>query len=181
MKVAADPAATRDRTQSLEVRAAREEDLPAINELYNHYIVNTAITFDVEPWSLAQRREWFGHYAETGPHRALVAVEEGRVAGYASSSPFRPKAAYATSVESSIYLAPGFTGRGIGARLYSALFDVLAGEPVHRVLAGITLPNPASLGLHERFGFRPVGVFDEVGHKQGRYWSVQWLERLLSR
>jgi phosphinothricin acetyltransferase len=163
---------------SLEVRAAREEDLPAINDLYNHYIVNTAITFDIEPWSLEQRREWFGHYKETGRHRVLVAVEDGQVAGYASSSRFRPKAAYETSVESSVYLTPGLTGRGIGAALYRRLFEVLEGEAVHRVLAGITLPNPASLGLHQRFGFRPVGVFDEVGCKHERYWSVQWMEKL---
>jgi phosphinothricin acetyltransferase len=162
-----------------EVRPAREGDLPAINDLYNHYIVNTPITFDVEPWSLAQRREWLSHYAQEGPHRALVALEDGRVAGYASSSPFRPKAAYRTSVEASVYLAPGFGGRGLGSVLYRSLFAVLAEQPVHRVLAGVTLPNPASLALHARFGFRSIGVFDEVGHKFGRYWSVQWLEKLL--
>jgi phosphinothricin acetyltransferase len=161
------------------VRPAREDDLPALNDLYNHYIVHTPITFDVEPWSLAQRRDWFSHYAATGPHRVLVAVQDGSVAGYASSGRFRPKAAYDTSVESSIYLAPGLRGRGIGTALYRALFEVLAGEPVHRVLAGITLPNPASLALHARFGFQPAGLFDEVGHKQGQYWSVQWLEKRL--
>jgi phosphinothricin acetyltransferase len=161
------------------VRPAREEDLPAINELYNHYIAHTPITFDIEPWSLEQRREWFAHYAETGPHRVLTAVQDGRVAGYASSGRFRPKAAYETSVESSVYLAAGLGGRGLGSALYRALLEILAAERVHRVLAGITLPNPASLALHARFGFQSVGVFDEVGHKLGRYWSVQWLERRL--
>ena len=161
------------------VRPAREEDLPALNDLYNHYIVHTPITFDIQPWSLEQRREWFSHYGETGPHRLLVAVRDGGVAGYASSGRFRPKAAYATSVEASVYLAPGHEGRGLGTALYRVLFEVLAAEPVHRVLAGITLPNPASLALHARFGFLPIGVFDEVGHKLGRYWSVQWLEKRL--
>jgi phosphinothricin acetyltransferase len=164
---------------SQELRPAREEDIPALNDLYNHYILHTPITFDVEPWTLEQRREWFSHYAETGRHRLLVALQDGRVAGYASSGRFRPKAAYDTSVESSIYLAPGLGGRGLGTALYRALFEALAREPVHRVLAGVTLPNPASLALHARFGFRPVGVFDEVGHKLERYWSVQWLEKLL--
>jgi phosphinothricin acetyltransferase len=161
------------------VRPAREEDLPAINELYNHYIAHTPITFDIEPWSLEQRREWFAHYGGTGPHRVLAAVQDGRVAGYASSGRFRPKAAYETSVESSVYVAAGLGGRGLGTVLYRALFEILAAERVHRVLAGITLPNPASLALHARFGFQPVGVFDEVGHKLGRYWSVQWLEKRL--
>lgn len=109
----------------------------------------------------------------------LVALQEGRIAGYASSGRFRPKAAYETSVESSIYLAPGLGGRGVGTVLYRALFERLAGERVHRVLAGVTLPNPASLALHAKFGFLPVGTFDEVGFKQGRYWSVQWLEKRL--
>ena len=164
---------------SPELRPAREEDLPALNDLYNHYILHTPITFDVEPWTLEQRREWFSHYAKTGRHRLLVALQDGRVAGYASSGRFRPKAAYDTSVESSIYLAPGLGGRGLGTTLYRALLEALAREPVHRVLAGVTLPNPASLALHARFGFRTVGVFDEVGHKLERYWSVQWLEKLL--
>ena len=73
------------------------------------------------------------------------------------------------------------TGRGLGVRLYAALFDRLADEDVHRAVAGITLPNPASIALHRRFGFRDVGVFSENGRKLGRYWDVAWLERDLRK
>lgn len=161
------------------VRPATERDLAAINEIYNHYVLHTAITFDVEPWSLERRRAWLAERGVAGAHRALVAEAEGRVAGFASSGRFRPKPAYATSVETSVYVAPGLEGRGLGSALYAALFDALRGEAVHRAIAGVTLPNPASLALHARFGFRPVGTMHEVGRKLGRYWSVQWFEKEL--
>ena len=99
--------------------------------------------------------------------------------GYATSSPFRGRAAYDPSVETTVYVADGLTRRGIGSRLYHALFASLGKEDVHRAYAGITLPNPASLALHRRFGFQPIGVYDEVGRKFGRYWSVEWLEKKL--
>ena len=126
-----------------------------------------------------RRRPWLAQFAETGRHRLFVADVDGEAVGFASSHGFRPKGAYATSVETSIYLAPGSTGRGIGARLYDALFDALAREDVHRAYAGITLPNAASTTLHERHGFARVAVFDEVGFKHGRYWSVAWYEKRL--
>ncbi|MFQ5843947.1 MAG: GNAT family N-acetyltransferase, partial [Planctomycetota bacterium] len=99
------------------------------------------------------------------------------VVGYACSTPFRPKPAYRTSVETTVYVAPAATGRGVGGRLYQALFDALAGEELHRAYAGIVPPNPASVALHRRFGFHEVGVAREVGHKLGRYWDVAWFEK----
>jgi phosphinothricin acetyltransferase len=90
---------------------------------------------------------------------------------------WRPKPAYDTTVETSIYCAPEAVGKGVGAQLYGALFDAIAGENVHRLVAGYVPPNEASARLHERFGFKPVGVFTEVGWKFGRYWDVCWLER----
>ncbi|MEU8944606.1 N-acetyltransferase family protein [Streptomyces sp. NPDC048489] len=101
----------------------------------------------------------------------------GRILGYATSSGFRPKAAYATSVEVSVYLAPGAGGRGVGTLLYEALFRALAGEDLHRAYAGVAQPNEASVRLHERFGFRHVGTYREVGRKFGRYWDVAWYEK----
>ena len=160
------------------VRPANESDLEQVNAIYNHYIRETAITFDIEPWTIEARREWFGHYAPSGRHRLLVAVAD-QVLGYASSSRFRPKAAYETSLETSIYCAPWATGRGIGTALYAALFDALAGEDVHRALAGITMPNDPSLALHRRFGFKKAAYFTEQGRKFGRYWDVLWLEKPL--
>jgi phosphinothricin acetyltransferase len=137
------------------------------------------VTFDVEPFSAEGRREWFSDYADRGPHRLLVAVVGEAVQGYATSSPFRPRLAYRTSVETSVYCHPGATGRGVGTRLYAGLFEAIAGEGLHRAYAGITVPNEPSLALHRRFGFREIGTFHEVGHKLGRYWDVLWLEKPL--
>lgn len=165
---------------ALDVRPAVPDDLPRLTEIYNHYVAETSITFDITPFTVEERRAWFGAHPASGPHRLLVAVADGTVAGYATSSPFRPKPAYATSVEVSVYCAPGVTGRGLGGALYTALFAALEGEDVHRAYAGIALPNDASLRLHRRFGFRDVGVYEQVGRKFGRYWDVAWLERPLN-
>jgi phosphinothricin acetyltransferase len=161
------------------VRAATEGDLEALNEIYNRYITEAHYTFDIEPMTMEARREWFGHYSETGPHRLLVALSDDAVIGYASSGRFRPKVGYNTSVETSIYLAPQAVGRGVGTRLYERLFKALEGEDLHRAYAGIALPNPASIALHERFGFKRVAHFTEQGRKFGRYWDVAWYEKPL--
>ena len=161
------------------VRPARVSDLPALNVLYNHYVETTPITFDVEPVTLEEREAWFRGFGAAGPHRLLVAESGGELVGYACSHRFRPKRAYDTSVETTVYAAPDRPRRGIGSALYTALLRALADEDVHRAYAGITLPNPASIALHERFGFRPAGTFDEVGRKFGRWWSVRWYERPL--
>jgi phosphinothricin acetyltransferase len=166
---------------SIHVRPATADDLQAINEIYNHYVAETHITFDVEPTSMEGRREWFSHYAETGRHRLMVAVDTDLVAGFASSSRFRPKPGYLTSVETSIYLASDSIGKGIGSRLYGELFKALEGEDLHRAYAGIALPNPASIALHERFGFKRVAHFTEQGRKFGRYWDVAWFEKPLAK
>lgn len=161
------------------VRPARPDDLPAIVGIYNHYIVHTPVTFDLDPVTVDERRAWFGQFADNGRHRLFVAEQDGHVVGYAGAHQFRAKAAYDTTAETTIYLAPGSTGHGIGRALYAALFDALAAEDVHMLVAGITLPNDASVALHERFGFRLAGVFHEVGRKFGRYWDVGWYEREL--
>lgn len=163
----------------VEVRQAIEDDLDAINEIYNHYVSGTHYTFDLEPMSLAARREWFTPFAATGRHRLVVATSEGPVIGYAGSHSFRERPAYQTSVETFIYIAPGAIGRGTGSRLYEELFRSLEGEDVHRAYAGIALPNPASVALHERFGFKQMAHFTEQGRKFGRYWDVAWFEKPL--
>jgi phosphinothricin acetyltransferase len=160
------------------IRSATLSDLPALTEIYNHYIAHTTITFDLQPFEPDDRRAWFDDHSSTGRHRLLVAEEEGSgVLGYATTSRWRPKAAYDTTVESSVYCRPDAVGRGIGGTLYSALFESIGGEDVHRIVAGISQPNPASVALHLRFGFRQVGTFSSVGRKFGRYWDVAWFER----
>ncbi|TJZ52170.1 N-acetyltransferase [Streptomyces piniterrae] len=172
------------------VRAGVEADLPALAELYNHYVRETSITFDTEPFTPEQRRPWLLSHPEDGPHRLLVArdaparadaADDALLLGYATSSPFRPKGAYATSVEVTVYCAPHAGGRGIGTLLYEALFAALAKEEVHRAYAGIAQPNEASARLHARFGFRHIGTFTEVGRKFGRYWDVAWYQKDLDR
>jgi len=159
------------------IRRGRAGDVVPLNDLYNHYIRETAITFDLEPMPLARREDWFAQFGESGRHQLFVAERGGRLVGYACSRPFRDKAAYDTTAETSIYLAPEACRQGIGRRLYARLFDELAGADLHRLVAGITLPNEASVALHERAGFQPLGVFREVGRKFGRYWDVLWMER----
>jgi phosphinothricin acetyltransferase len=161
-------------------RQALLSDLPRLAEIYNHYILNTPITFNTRPFTTKSLREWFEEHSDGKRHRLVVATENGgRVIGYAGSGRFRPKQAYETTVETTIYCSPECTHRGVGTLLYRALFELLAGEDIHRVVAGVTLPNPASVALHERFGFRHVGTFTENGRKFGKYWDVAWFERPL--
>jgi phosphinothricin acetyltransferase len=160
------------------VRAAVVDDLAALTEIYNHYIVHTTITFDLQTFTADERRPWFDAHAAAGRHRLVVAVDDdARLLGYATSSRWRPKAAYDTTVETSVYCHPDAVGRGCGTALYAALFDALAQEDVRVAVAGIALPNDASIALHGRFGFRQVGVFHRVGRKFDRYWDVAWFER----
>jgi phosphinothricin acetyltransferase len=159
------------------VRRGGRADLPALTALYNHYIEHTPITFDLVPYTPEARAEWFAPFAERGRYQIFVAEREGRVIGYACSLRFRPKAAYDPSVETSVYLAPDEVGRGLGRRLMERLLDALDGEDVHRLYAGITLPNPASLALHRALGYRDIAVMSEVGRKHERYWDVAWLEK----
>ncbi|HJR18639.1 MAG TPA: GNAT family N-acetyltransferase [Actinomycetota bacterium] len=162
------------------VRPCVESDLAQLNDIYNHYVATSAATFDLQPVPMEVRRDWFMRYALTGPHRLFVATDGDLVLGYADSHQVRPKPAYITSIETSIYLAPDATGRGVGTALYDALFTALEDEDVHRAYAAITdIPNPASVALHERFGFRPIGTFREQGRKFGRYWDVEWYEKEL--
>jgi len=161
------------------IRPARPDDLPRLTEIYNHYIVHTPITFDIDPVTVEERRPWLAQFAESGPHRLFVAEHDGVVVGYAGSHQFRTKRAYDTTVETTIYCAPESTRRGIGRALYTVLLDALAAEDVRMALAGITVPNEASVAIHARFGFVPAGLLHEVGRKFGRYWDVLWMERRL--
>ena len=164
---------------TIDIRAGAKPDLPRLTEIYNHYVIHTPVTFDLEPKTVESRVAWFEQFGLTGRYRLLVAEENGVILGYAGTTRFRPKAAYDTTVETTIYCAPEATGKGIGSRLYAALFESIAGEDIRRIVAGYTLPNPASAALHERFGFKLVGVFKENGRKFGRYWDVAWTDRPL--
>jgi phosphinothricin acetyltransferase len=165
----------------VQVRPGVEDDLEALTDIYNHYVRETSITFDTAVFTPEERRPWLLSHPEDGPYRLMVATDAGsqRILGYATSSPYRAKPAYATSVEATVYVAPDAGARGIGTLLYEALFEALSGEDVHRAYAGIAQPNAASTRLHTRFGFRHVGTYHEVGRKFGRYWDVAWYEKEL--
>jgi phosphinothricin acetyltransferase len=159
------------------IRPAVRDDLPRLTEIYNYYVVNTPVTFDVEPYTVERREAWFAQFGATGRYRLIVAEENGQVMGYAGTTRFRPKAAYETTVETTIYCAQESLGKGMGRRLYAELFAMLKGEDIHRFVAGYALPNAATEALHRRFNFKVVGVFRENGRKFGKYWDVCWVER----
>ncbi|MET9504106.1 N-acetyltransferase family protein [Streptomyces sp. NPDC006622] len=169
----------RSERREVQVRPGVEGDLEALTDLYNHYVRETPITFDTTVFTPEERRPWLLSHPEDGPYRLMVATDADsqEILGYATSSPFRAKPAYATSVEVTVYLRPDAGGRGIGTLLYEALLKALSGEDLHRAYAGIAQPNEASVRLHERLGFRHVGTYREVGRKFGRYWDVAWYER----
>ena len=162
------------------IRTAVHTDLPRLTEIYNHYVLTSPVTFDLKPLTVEQRSGWFVDHGESGRYRLLVAEEEGRAVGYASTSRFKDRAAYDTTVEASIYCAPEAVGRGVGSSLYRDLFTAIAAEDINRIVAGVTLPNDASVALHRAFGFVQVGIFTQNGRKFDRYWDVAWFERPLA-
>jgi phosphinothricin acetyltransferase len=125
------------------------------------------------------RANWLKTFDRTGPHRLLVAEDQQELVGYACSNPYRNHVSFAETVEFSISLSPERTGQGLGTRLYAELIEELRSARVHRAVAGIALPNEASVRLHQRFGFQAVGVFDEYAKKWGRYISSLWMQRPL--
>ena len=159
-------------------REAGEADLGAIAAIHAHYVAETAATFDEEPLPV---EGWLEKWrtAQNADQPWWVSEEAGEVVGFAYCGSFRPKAAYRPTVETTIYLDSGAVGRGLGRSLYSDLLAEAARRGFHLAVAGITLPNAASVRLHEGLGFSAVGVFSEVGHKQGEWWDVGWWQRRL--
>jgi len=162
------------------LRPATLDDLPALTDIYNYYVVNTTITFDLHPFTAGERRPWFDDHKSSGPHRLLVATDGGGACiGYASTSRWRPKPAYDTTVEASVYCHPRAVGCGCGTALYGALFESLEHEDVETIVAGVSLPNPASIALHERCGFVHVGTVREAGFKHDAWHDVAFYQRML--
>lgn len=162
---------------NFEIRAARAEDAAPLADIYNYYVLNTHITFDLEPVTAEAREQWIQGYHENEIHRLFVGTDDGQVVGYASSSAFRPKPAYDRSVETTIYLSPESGGNGWGSRLYQHLLEVLDGTDVNRCYGIIALPNDASVALHKKFGFTEAGHLTDVGYKFEKYWDTLWLEK----
>ena len=164
------------RMDDIRFRHCAPGDYDAVVDIYNHYIENSHATFDTRPYSIGERAPWFSQFNESGPNQLLVAEQNGTVLGFCCSTPFKDRVAYDVSVETTMYLTAEAAGQGIGKRLYEALLKNLSGIGLHGAYAGIALPNDASVNLHEALGFRKVGLFEEVGWKFGKYWSVAWYE-----
>jgi len=159
------------------VRAAAERDVPAILDIYNDAILNSTATFDIEPQTLAEKLAWLRETAF--PYAVLVAEREGEVVGWACLRPFRQKAAYRFTAEDSVYVRTECLGQGIGSLLMKPLLQAATENGFRTVIAGIAGDNPASVRLHERFGFEVVGVEREVGYKFERWIDVTWMQKML--
>jgi phosphinothricin acetyltransferase len=137
-------------------------------------VTDSAVSFEERvpgPEEFARRIELISR-----THPWLVADDDGEVTGFAYGCPHRERAAYRWAADVSVYVAPEHQRRGIGRALYGGLLPLLVGQGFHVACAGITLPNEASVALHESFGFRPVGVYRRIGFKRGEWWDVGWWE-----
>lgn len=164
---------------ALIVRDATADDLPAVAAIYTHYVLRTTTTVNTE---MRTPREWVDRFESEvvhGPYHLLVVEADGVVRGYVETQRFRPKPAYARSLELSVYVDPDAKGTGAGGALYGELFRRLEDSSYHRAYSIIALPNDASVRFHERWGFVHRGTLTEAGYKFGRYLDVAYYERAL--
>ena len=162
----------------MSIRNAAREDVAAVAAIYNLYIANTCITFETDAVSAEEMRARILEAADASLPW-LVATDDNAVVGYAYASKWKGRCAYRHSAESTVYLAPASTGKGVGRQLYAALIDRLRDRGIHTVIGGIALPNEASIRLHERLGFEKVAQFKQVGFKQDRWIDVGYWQLLL--
>ena len=160
----------------MNIRRAKSDDAGQIAEIYNFYILNTHHTFETEPLSAEEMRERVAEICENYPY--LVAEENGEILGYVYATQFKLRQAYKHSVEASIYVKNQAKQKGIGSKLYEKLLAELAETDVHAIIAGISLPNEASVKFHEKLGYEKVAHFKEVGYKLGRWVDVGFWEML---
>lgn len=159
------------------IRPAQVSDSAAMAEIYNDYVLNTTISFEVEAISAQQMQQRLEQY----PHLPwLLACDgQGNILGYAYASPWKPRHAYRYTVETSVYLARAAHGRGLGSRLYTRLLQELSEMGMHSAIAGIAQPNPASVALHEKMGFQQVARFAEAGFKFGDWIDMGYWQKML--
>ncbi|MEO1677248.1 MAG: arsinothricin resistance N-acetyltransferase ArsN1 family B [Pseudomonadota bacterium] len=153
------------------IRPARSDDAAAIAEIYAPFVLETAISFEEAPPEAPEMARRMKGLVADYPY--LVIEDAGAVCGYAYAGPFRTRPAYSRTAETTVYVARDCQGRGFGHALYARLIAMLKEAGMHVLIGGITLPNPASVALHRRLGFRPVGVLRQVGRKFGRWHDVE--------
>lgn len=165
----------------MKIRPATTEDAAACAAIYAPYVTDTATSFETEPPTPSEMAERIAAAESAHAWLVLEDVEDGgRVVGYAYAGPWRSRAAYRWTCETSVYIDEGRRRRGSGRALYEALLARLAERGYRTAVAGMTLPNEASVGLHRAMGFEPVGTFREVGRKNGRWHDVAWAQRALT-
>ncbi|MDR0836019.1 MAG: GNAT family N-acetyltransferase [Tannerella sp.] len=152
------------------IRKARPEDAPNIVKIYNYYVENSVITFDIEPVSVEEMREKITAILQNYPY--LVYEENGSILGYCYVSAWKKRYAYRTTVESTVYIDKNHHQRGIGKALMIRLIEELKKTDIHAIIACITIPNEKSISLHEKLGFKQVSEFKEVGFKFGKWLDV---------
>ncbi|KGQ62378.1 GNAT family N-acetyltransferase [Gallibacterium anatis] len=158
------------------IRPAQQQDLPALLAIYNHEILNGVATFDLQPKSLAERQSWFDEHNKNN-HPLLVAEQDGEVLGYASLSRYAEKAAYNSTVELSVYIAPSARRQGIASQLMHAVIELAKKDnATHLIVSLITGTNQASISLHQKFGFNKVGTLHQVGYKHQQFLDVHIYE-----
>ncbi len=155
-----------------QIRVVEPDDAPGILAIYAPYCESSYVSFEVVAPSVEQMQERINHISPQYPW--LVGEIDGQVAGYVYASQHRVRAAYRWSVDVAVYVAVAHQRRGMGGALYRTLFSILRQQGHFKAFAGISLPNPASVALHERVGFRQAGVFRGVGFKTGRWLDVGW-------
>ena len=159
-------------------RLANLDDAEAIRTIYNREVVGSTVTFDLVPRSLDDQLAWIDEHS--GAHPAVVAVDDGgRVCGFGSLSPYRPRPAYRTTVEDSVYVDPDYQGQGVGRGLLTELVRLAESHGFHTVIGRIVGGHEASIALHRACGFEVVGVEKQVGRKFGKWLDVVLMQRLL--
>lgn len=159
------------------IRAINPSDAEAVCSIYNYYVLHTIITFEEEPVSVLEMQQRI--HSITQKHPWLVYETEGQIVGYAYASDWKSRVAYRYSVESSVYLRPTYTGKGIGSKLYEALITEISKTETHAVIGGIAIPNESSIILHEKFGFKKVAHFPQVGYKFKQWIDVAYWQKTL--
>ena len=156
-----------------DIRLATVDDALSIQAIYAPFVADTVISFELTPPSVDEMAARIQKTAGKFPWLVCVAADQ-QIGGYAYASSHRERAAYQWSVDVSVYVSPAYQRRNIGRALYTALFELLRALGYQNAYAGITLPNPASVGLHTAVGFEPVGVYQQVGYKFGAWHDVGW-------
>lgn len=161
----------------IHIRRAVRADCTGILEIYNDAVLKTTATYDYEPRPLEHRVAWFDDHQRTGHAIFVAEADDGRIVGWSALNRYHDRMGFRFTAENSIYVAEGFRGQGLGARLLEPLIPAAAEIGIRAILAAIDAQNTASIKLHARFGFEQVGLFKRVGYKFDRWLDVAYLER----